>query len=73
MVLDNDYLEAVPENFALNDLLQLRSLSPGSHRQERGQEKRESSAVTQDTFSFGHVRFWESPLELLRAFDRSAR
>ena len=32
MVLDNNYLETVPENFALNDLLQLRSLGPGVHR-----------------------------------------
>jgi len=73
VILDNDYLEAVSENFALNDLLQLRSLRPGLHRQKHGQKKRESGAVTQDTFSFGHVRFWESPLELLRAFGRSTR
>jgi len=37
VVLDNDNLEAVPENFALNDLLQLRSLRPGFHRRKRDQ------------------------------------
>ena len=57
MVLDDDYLEAVSEHFALNDLLQLRPLAPCLYRSERAYEKSKSSAATQDTFSFGHVRF----------------
>ncbi len=69
MVLDYDHLEAIRKNFALNDLIELRSLPFRACRQEHGQEKRQSSAPTQDTFSFGHVRFWKSPLEILRAID----
>ena len=57
MVLDDDYLEAVSEHFALNDLLQFCPLAPCLHRSERAYEKSKSSAATQDTFSFGHVRF----------------
>jgi hypothetical protein len=37
MVLNDDYLEAVRENLALNDLLQLCSLRPGRHRQNGGE------------------------------------
>jgi hypothetical protein len=57
MVLNYDNLEAISENLALNDLLELRSLAPRLHRNKRIYEKHESSAATQDTFSFGHVRF----------------
>ena len=41
------------------------------HGSERDTQKRKSSAVPQDTISFGHVRFWKSPLGLLRAIDRT--
>ena len=57
VVLDHDYLEAVRENLALNDLLELCSLPPYPHWEDRGNEEHKSSAATQDTFSFGHVRF----------------
>ena len=69
MVLDYDHLEAVRKNFALNDLVELRSLPFRMCRKEHREEKRQSSAPTQDTFSFGHVRFWKSPREILRAID----
>jgi len=51
VVLDDYYLEAISENFALNDLAELRSLAPRLCRSEQ-RDERESGAVTQDTFSF---------------------
>ena len=51
MVLDDYYLEAVSQNFALDDLVELRSLAPRLYRSEQ-RDERESGAVTQDTFSF---------------------
>jgi hypothetical protein len=35
MVLDDDYLESIRENLALNDLLEFRSLAPRLHRSKR--------------------------------------
>jgi len=37
MVLNDDYLEPVREDLALNDLLQLCSLRPGLHRHNGGE------------------------------------
>ena len=68
MILDYDHLEAIRKNLALNNLIELRPLTFRAYREARGQEK-QSSAPTQDTFSFGHVRFWKSPLKILRAID----
>ena len=56
MVLDDDHFETVCQNLALNDFLQLGALAPRVHWSERQQEDRQSGAVTQYTFSFGHVR-----------------
>ena len=52
MVLDDYYLEAVREDFALNDLVELRSLAPRLHRSEHERDDHKSGAVAQDTFSF---------------------
>src|ERR1700681_355595 len=72
MVLDHDYIEAVSQNLALNDLLELRSLAPRQRWSQRRHEKHKSGAATKDTFSFGHVRFCEGPLGRLRAVVNSA-
>ena len=52
MILDDYYLETIREDFALNDLVELRSLAPRLHRSEHERDERNSGAVTQDTFSF---------------------
>ena len=52
MVLYNYHFEAVSEDLALNDLVELRSLAPRLHRSEHQRGEHKSGAVTQDTFSF---------------------
>ena len=73
MVLDHDDFEAVGENLALNDLLQLGALAPRVHWSERQSEDRQSGGATEDTFSFGHVRNREGTPGFIRAIDDSIR
>ena len=60
MVLDDDYFESIRQNSALNDFSELGALAPRVHWSERQEENRQSGAVSQYTFSFGHVRICES-------------
>jgi hypothetical protein len=52
VILDDYYLEAVRQDFALNDLVELRSLASRLHWSEHQRNEHKSGAVTQDTFSF---------------------